>query len=220
MTTSPRMIVSDDAFSPNDGIVFARPPTPTASLAVLTYVAQVMSNLRQERLDCLSLAIRRVAAVLPDDRLWLLACQAAWQPDTRRMRSLKLWRCLANGGMKTPARTLGAEIAKSDSRGLRWFAVAEVQEDELPLAHDIVSVEKTSFFVASPEPPVLEEYLAAGWAEGHEGIMTFWRDMALVTARVGNVLFRPFGNFDDAEVGVNLIGAPDTIALLKANHSA
>jgi hypothetical protein len=133
------------------------------------------------------------------------------------MRNLKLWRWLANGGMKTPARAQGAEVAKVHSHGVKWFAVAEVDEEELPIVHDIVSVEQTSFLVAAPNSPVLDAYLAAGWAEGHLGNMTFWRDMALVTSRERHLLFRPFGNFDDVEVGVNVIGVPETIAMLKAD---
>jgi hypothetical protein len=43
--------------------------------------------------------------------------------------------------------------------------------------------------------------------------------MALVAARNGHLLFRPFGEFDDREVGVDVIGAPETIATLKVDGS-
>ncbi len=215
MTTEPRTIVSDNVFIDNDGVMFSPSSTSTATLAAVTYVASVATSVRLGRLECLDFAFRRVFDALPDDRLWLLASQSAWQSDTIRMRRLKLWRWLENAGMKVPARAQGVELARADLRGVRWFSVAEVAGEELAIAHDIVSTEQASFLVAAPEPPVLEDYLAAGWADGHPGDMTFWRDMALMTSRDGHLLFRPFGNFDDREVGVNVIGAPETVAMLK-----
>lgn len=219
MTIEPRIIVSDNAFIKNDGIVFPPPSAPITDLAALTYVSSVTSDMRQKRLSCLALASRRVSDVLPNYRLWLLASQGAWQPDTKRMRALKLWRWLANGGMKTPAGAKGAEVAREHSHGIKWFSFAEVEEDELQIVHDIVSAEQTSFLVAAPRSPAVDEYLAAGWDEGHPGVMTFWRDMALVTSRARHLLLRPFGNFDDVEAGVNVIGAPETIAMLKEHGS-
>jgi hypothetical protein len=168
-------------------------------------------------LRCLDLASRRISDVLPGYRLWLLASHGAWQPDTERMRDLKLWRWLANGGMKTPARAQEVEVAKVHSHGVKWFAVAEVEGEELPIVDDIVSTEKASFLVAAPSSPALDAYLAAGWAEGHPGNMIFWRDMALVASRERHLLFRPFGDFDDVEVGVNVIGALETIARLETD---
>lgn len=215
MTTEPRTIVSDNVFVENDGVVFSQPVASTAALAAVTYVASVASNLRQGRLECLNFAFRRVCHALPDERLWLLASQSAWQSNTTRMRKLKLWQWLENAGMKVPARVQGIELLREDPRGIRWFSVAEVAGEELAVAHDIVSVEQTSFLVAAPEPPVLENYLTAGWAEGHPEVMTFWRDMALITSREGHLLFRPFGKFDDREVGVNVLGAPETVAMLE-----
>lgn len=219
MTTDLRIILSEDVFVENDGLIFSGSSSYMTKLAALTYVAEVKGNLRQERLDCLGIVIRRVAEVLPHYRLWLLASQGAWQPDTARMRSLKLWRWLASAGKKTPTRVVGPEIARFDARGLRWFAVAEVSVAEIPAVHDILLTEKPSFLVAAPEPPDLEAYLAAGWAEGHPGVMTFWRDMALVAAQEHHLLFRSFGNFDDPEIGVNVIGAPETIAMLEGTDS-
>jgi hypothetical protein len=215
MTTEPRIIVSENAFIESDSIILPPPSGPTANLAAVTYVVSVTSNLRQGRLHCLEVASRRISDRLPDSRIWLLASQRTWQLDIKRMRILKLWRWLATGGLKTPVRTHGDEIVKVRPDRIRWFALAEISEEELPIAHDIVSAEKTSFLVAAPEPPALDEYLAAGWAETYPETMTFWRDMALVAAHNRHLLFRPFGEFDDREVGVDVIGAPETIAIFR-----
>lgn len=219
VATDPRIIVSDNVFVENDGIVFPPSSASTESLAALTCVVSVTSDRPRGRLNCLDFASRRVSDVFPDYRLWLLATQGTWQPDTIRMRRFKLWQWLKNGGMKTPARAQDVEILRVDPRGIRWFSVAEIGAEELSVVNDIVSAERTSFLVAAPEPPVLEDYLAAGWAEGEYEIMTFWRDIALVAAREGRLLFRPFGYFDDVEVGVDVIGAPGTITMLKADGS-
>lgn len=215
MTTEPRIIVSENAFVESDSIILPPPSGPTANLAAVTYVVSVTSNLRQGRLHCLEVASRRISDRLPDSRIWLLASQRTWQLDIKRMRILKLWRWLATGGLKTPVRTHGDEIVKVRPDRIRWFALAEIGVEELPIAHDIVSAEKTSFLVAASEPPALDEYLAAGWAEMYPETMTFWRDMALVASQNRHLLFRPFGEFDDREAGVDVIGAPETIAIFR-----
>ena len=219
MTTDHIAILSPDLFIHNDGINFVRSSPSGCNLAAMTWLVRVNDERRQGRVDCLDLAARTIAQALPNYRLWLLAGHHAWRPDTKRFRIFKLWRSMTNLGLKIPATLHGPEVIVEKSGEFKWIAVAAISRDELALVDDIVSAEQTSFLLAAPHSPSIDEYLAAGWADGSPWTMAYWRDLSLVAARSESLLFRQFGRFDDVEVGVNVIGAPETIAMLEGTDS-
>jgi hypothetical protein len=65
------------------------------------------------------------------------------------------------------------------------------------------------------EHPKIDTFVRAGWKRGFSEMREL-RDIGLAVAGESGILLRPFGEFDDQEVGVDLLVAPTLLSTLVA----
>ncbi|MHB8878589.1 MAG: hypothetical protein ACYC8T_33235 [Myxococcaceae bacterium] len=90
---------------------------------------------------------------------------------------------------------------------LRFFGLVGVPMQEMERAYEVLDAEPASFLVASSEDhrPVLDDRLVSVWQQHRQSDVTSWAGLASVICRNGGIMFRPFGFFDDLEVGTDVI---------------
>jgi hypothetical protein len=217
MTTDPRIIVSPNVYHQNDGIVFPLPEGEHRDLSAISMVAQARPNLKTARLGCLLWATDLVSSALPTYKLWLLACQTVWQPDTRVVRFGGLWKWFERAGIPLPNGKRSSEVVRVMNDKFRSFGWIEIEQQELFSTDVVLRAEHATMLVATMgDPPDLESYLKAGWATVSPSTMAFWAEMSQVAAEHEGLFLRPFGSFDDREAGVNIIGDSKVIDQLAS----
>jgi hypothetical protein len=221
MTIEPQVIFSPDLFAPNESIRLS--PAANVSgypaLAAVTFlydVANAGAAGTQARLVCLGRAAEALASGLPELGLWLLVGQR-WQPDTVMARHKRLWKLLESRGIALPSDKHREELCMTSDEGIRFFGIARIAPTETEAAYNIMKASALALLIAarSDAPPTVEEYLGLGWdGPGYTGA-DFWRDVGSATVRRGGAILQLFGEFDDREVGVDVIVGRDSFDRLR-----
>lgn len=207
MTTKLQVTVSRDLFEENGDLVFPRPDEEAElpDLAAVTLLMSSAGQIAEARLGCLAHMHSRLVLRESSWRLHLLAAHSAWQTDSAWSRRRKLWTFLEGAGLVLPNER-AEEVSLEGSEGVKFFGLASVAPGELPAADAILRAEPASLLVISDNStPDAGKFIAAGWGRRHHADLEYWRDLGAVAVRHGSVLLRPFGAFDDHQVGFNLI---------------
>lgn len=217
MTIEPRIIFTPDVTIDNEGIILPAKASGVEPLYALTFVlANQNCDLMQRRASCLSAAAKLITSMANESRFWLLACHTAWQPKTRLMERLRLWKWLERTQVALPGGMAGPEIVREKSDGLRWFGCMALNESQVAPADIVMQAERATFIVATyRSSPSIEDYIECGWADLEPSDMRFWAAMSQTAAAHDSFLLRPFGSFDDREAGVNILGRSRDIIRLK-----
>jgi hypothetical protein len=162
------------------------------------------------RLGCYEEAIRRLRGSWPALALWLFLCNSSWQPKNRIVLHRRLYRGLEAAKTVLPSGARSAESQLEAGEQIRFFGVVGVPPTEVAIAISVIESEPESFLVASPsgaEVP-LEPDIATAWQAGCLHDLKTWARLAESLSKRGAAVLRPFGYFDDVEVGVDLLLDP------------
>lgn len=79
--------------------------------------------------------------------------------------------------------------------------------DEVDRAYQVLDAEPASLLVASTKARsvLIDDELVAAWRQVQDLDLASWLGVARRVCRDGHILFRPFGFFDDVEVGTDII---------------
>lgn len=159
------------------------------------------------RRRCFEDALDRLCRAQPTTAIWLLACHSAWQPKTRILIHRGLWKSLESSGLVLPSGGRSAERQVESESGVRYFGAVGVPLGDLDRAYGVLEAEPASLLVASirGNTPALDDDLVAHWLHLRHLDLLSWLGVAERVCRREEVLFRPFGYFDDVEVGTDLI---------------
>jgi hypothetical protein len=202
-----RVNTAIDLFAPNDIIHLWRVVRafPVAAIEFITR-AGPQDRRAAVRLHCFQVAQEQLRGVWPDLDLWLFTCHAAWQPNTRRTHYLRLWKSFEFGKIQIPSGERSDEVKVESADGVRYFGRVHLPAQEAEYACGVIGYGRTSFIVGSTTNavPTLDERVLQAWQEDRSEVKRL-ADLARILCADGFLLFRPFGYFDDVEVGVDVL---------------
>ena len=158
------------------------------------------------RISAIEIALRTIHSSLSNWQIWLLGCHGTWQPDSRIVSYRKLWKSLETRGLKLPKGNRLEELEQKTDEGQRWFSGIEIDINEISLIGPILNDEPYSIITIFPNGvvPDLKTIMDNGWVSVRDSGLNGWASIATEICRSGGVLLRPFGEFDDVEVGIDI----------------
>jgi hypothetical protein len=214
MTINIDIIVAGDLFVSNSVMELARVPGKCVELAGIRFETRVGASDSRDRVRrlCFDVAMQQLHDAWPQSSVWLFACYSAWQRKDKIFLHRRLWKSLEAASVVLPSGERTAEILVDNSRGARFFGVLRVPAEECERAYNVLAIEPESFIIASTtgSAPTLDEHVLGVW-QRHQSELLRWAEIATAVCGDGRVLFRPFGFFDDVEVGVDVILEADLL---------
>lgn len=203
ITDSPQAFL-EDITKPNDWIRFAVQPAIPVAAEIWTNAS--CGNVSQARSDLLQQCISRLRKRHPSWALWLLAAHKALQPDSSMVRHYRLWASLARRGIAIPTgKQLGQGLRTQDGR-IRFFGAIELELNQLHALNPVMETESAvvAFGDSARITHAVEQLATNGWSVAREGVSE--DILNVLCPREGSVL-SVFGEFDDREVAVAIMGA-------------
>jgi hypothetical protein len=204
MTTDRNIVIAKDLFSENPivKLIRIRKGLELAGIEFEIDVGPGESRGAARKL-CFNLALQQLRLAWPGLSLWLFVGDSTWRRKSAVAIYRRLWwglRAVLPNGERTD------EVRIDGPEGIRYFGAIHVSAGESDRAFDMLSLERASFIVASTagHAPALDERLLETWQRDQPEIAR-WSELAAVICQDGNLLFRPFGFFDDVGAGVDLI---------------
>lgn len=159
------------------------------------------------RSSAIEVAMQSIHYALPDWQIWLLSCHTTWQPNSRIVSYRKLWKSLEARGLKLPKGYRTKELEFKTDEGQRWFGGIEIETDEISLVGPIINDEPSSIITAFPKGtvPDLKAVMDAGWISLRDSRLIGWTSIATMICEVKGLLLRPFGEFDDILIGIDIL---------------
>lgn len=208
MATEIELNIVEDVFDENDVLGLQRPSTETCSLGCINFVTQAEAGESRAtiRWRCMDVAIRRLRLDWSQFTLWLFVCHSAWREMNARTSYLRLWRSFEQSKVALPTGERSDEMQVESPDGVRFFGRLRVPDGEEERAYNVINAECKSFIVGTTvgDAPRLDERLLGAWQRDRLEL-AWWGEFASVVCCDGHLLFRPFGFFDDVEVGVDII---------------
>lgn len=161
-------------------------------------------------------AVKHVLSSWQTCSIWLYACHAAWQRDTRLKRMSGFWKSLEREGIKRPVAGV-AEALVEDKRGLKWTAVGRIDLSEIGSITHVLRLRKSAFLLFSEQEIDRAQFIDEGWLDLGTGNVTSLIRLATVAAKNKALFGRTYGQFDDPFVGIDIIGSREQIELMAWN---
>lgn len=147
----------------------------------------------------------------PSFEVWLLIGTSSWQPNTRIVRYNKLWGALMARGFKLPTwkESMKEVIIESDKK-LKIFGMARLVDFNIEDIVKILSMEQCTYLAAVPSSLLLHEVLNVGWSGNLN------EDARIIDLLVESeaLLLKQFGEFDDSERGIIVVGNQSSVKAL------
>jgi hypothetical protein len=200
---------AEDVFVPNKLMIqLPRPVGSQIALAAIRFEAHAGAWDSREavRRCCMEAALHQLPATWPKMPLWAFVCHSTWQPKGRLSLYRGLWKSLETATIKIPSGERSREIKVESADGVRFFGAVNVPFEEKVYAWDVLQAQPESFLVGctNGDAPPLDDELLRVWEQRRQSRLAIWAELAVIVCRGGRVLLRPFGYFDDVEVGVDL----------------
>lgn len=147
---------------------------------------------------------------LPEHRVWLLIGDSAWIPDTRITRYRywgKLWDVLAKSGIEILYSSNLEEVIVQSNGEFKSFGATQLSELSINSVTKILLDRRCAYIAALPNNVEIKTVLEVGWS-GY-----FENDSSLIEYiyKLGGLLIRKFGEFDDIETGMTALGSPEIV---------
>ena len=211
MTTEIDIEIAEDLFSPNNLIELTRTENERTKLAGIRFETRAGANESRDALRrrCFDVALKQLHDAWPQMTIWLFACHSTWQYKSAVPLYRRLWKSLEASNVVLPSGERVAEVLVDSPPGVRFFGLVHVPAEECERAYNVLATEQESFIVASTtgRAPNLDEHVLAAWQRRQTELVK-WAELAVAVCGHHQVLFRPFGFFDDVEVGVDAILEP------------
>lgn len=208
MTTNINVTIIENLFAPSGVIEFPETTSAISGLAGIRFEIHADANESRGavRRHCFGVAFQQLRVVWPQLTLWLFACHSTWQPKNKRSLYLGLWKSLEIASVMLPTGDRLGEIQVESRDGVRFFGLVRMLAEETERAYDVLDLEPRSFIVGSTTgyAPVLDDLLLKRW-QYYRPELAWWAELANVVCSNGCLLFRPFGAFDDVEIGLDVI---------------
>jgi len=185
-------------------------------LSAAVLLAPSHGSVAETRFACLQHVVTEVSTRMPTYRFWLLAGHSAPQPDNRITRYYKLWKALSVRGINIPAGEYLGEFIQEADNSLKFFGAVRFNLAELDRVYEVIVGEHVSHVVAIQESSddLLPSILAQGWTRPTLRGNPSQVILNTLCPRAGVVL-GVYGEFDDPEVAVAVIGMRDVICRLN-----
>lgn len=208
MTTQIQKDVVADISSPNSPIRFNL--HLNRKISALVWSSNGSGDTMSRRGYLLGEVLRWIRERHSDWALWLVATHGVWQPDNRIVRYNKLWRSFEKRGFKLPSKTIPYEGLRVEAGELRFFGACEIDPEHAQVANRLATDEWAEVVIGSrfKIDPVVAECSRKGWdvCARHPSC-----ELIDCVCAVGGCVISLFGDFDDAEVSVAILGSPADI---------
>jgi hypothetical protein len=211
MTTDIRSEFLEDVSEPNGFAHFDIQPTFAVSAEIWTIPSR--GNVIGARLELLKHVCGWLFQLHPGWELWLLAAHRAVQPDNRIVQYHRLWNSLEKRGASFRETTGIKDGERSESGGVRFFGARMFGLDELGSVDLVLRSETGAIVGGNPEKlhPAVSLLANDGWEISSVPVAN---DIVNLICESGGVVFSVFGEFDDREVGIALIGSRQSLGRL------
>ncbi len=164
--------------------------------------------------ESIALAKAHVETVLPSYRAWLLVCVGG--PDNAVTKRKGLTGLMRDAGVTVSMPPVSETQIQRDDGGRYFFGAFGPLADDLEFLRGFVTPSSRSLLAFFPEEvrPDTTSLVSAGWWRGVSEVMEV-RDIGLRVVGQNGVLLRPFGVFDDREVGVDVRTGGEQFAALS-----
>ncbi|MCG8418649.1 MAG: hypothetical protein MJE77_11975 [Proteobacteria bacterium] len=200
--------MADDVFQDNDVLNLPAGDDTRSQLGVASLMTFAGPNeaLEQPVWEAIELGIQRVAEAFPSNRLWLCLCLGG--PDNRVTRAKKLTGLMRSSGIELSTKAVSERLEVKDDGGCYFYGAINVSGENPAKFRAVVTPTSRSFLVSLPEGivPDVASLASSGWWRGVSELEEL-RTLGLQIVGQEGILFRPFGVFDDREVGVDLLVA-------------
>jgi hypothetical protein len=168
--------------------------------------------------ECFEIVLQRFSVARPSLTIWLFVCSSTWRPKSAVVRYFGLWRSFQRSNILLPSGDRTVEKQIESSEGIRFFGVVHVPAGEADRVHGVLDSEPSSFVIGTltSHPPALDDRLLTLWQDYRPEFPGEVARLAEIVCRDGGLLFRPFGAFDDREVGIDVILNADDLPLWRA----
>jgi hypothetical protein len=150
---------------------------------------------------------RLIINQFPEYHILLFTGNSAWQPDTRIVRHHKLWGAMRLRGIEIPKTKISDEIYLELEGKIKFFGVMQLSDSTVHVAVKTMLNEKCTYLVALPSHVDTQKTLEIGWT----GSFSDDTDIIVNIYKQNGFLIKRYGEFDDPEKGVVLIGKPELI---------
>jgi len=156
----------------------------------------------------------KIISKLPEYHVLLFAGNSAWQSDNRIIRYHKLWNALRLKGIEIPHTNLSNEVCLESEGKVKFFGAMKLSDSIIHVAVKVILNDRCTYLVALPCHIDIQEILECGWA----GCFLEDDNFIINIYKKNGLLIKRYGEFDDREKGVVIIGKPDLIQMLSSTE--
>ena len=168
--------------------------------------------------DALLAAVSQVYSLIiskfPGYHVLLFTGNSAWQPDTRIVRYWKLWKAMRLNGIEIPQTNLSNEICLESEGKVKFFGAMQLSDSSIHVAVKAILNYRCTYLVALPYHIDIQEMLELGWT----GIFSEDANIIVNIYKQNGLLIKRYGEFDDREKGLVVIGKPELIQILSSTE--
>lgn len=209
MTTEMQYDFIDDVSRRNNVLVLAVVKALPLSAGVWTKA--VADSISRAQFECLNCAVRNLVANRPNWEFWLIVGHKTFQPNNRITRHNGLWKSLKNLGLVVPQGQFIAESALESEDGLRVFGAVRFDASQIQAVHAVMRETQAAvaFIPGEQSDSMVTSIVRHGWlmknTKPPEEILEN------VCVHLSGLVLDVYGDFDDPEASVAVIGKKDVI---------
>lgn len=191
---------------------------PLDSISAFTLSLRIKgSTLAELQERCLSKLVNLIDTAFPHYNIWLLVSNSAWQPNSKVVKHLKLWKSFSKRGVDVSFCEKTIEVEVKSDEGIKYFGAIKINNNNIREVISVVKKEYMSFIISTDMEilPYVDEFIKYGWAASTGYDVKFNTNaMSLICASKG-LFIKVIGEFDDAEAGVSVVLAKDQFSVLE-----